>query len=293
MAGLRQRIGAARTRRRAAQPRPRPKRPAPSGTREELQRRLPVAAVAIAIAVIVIAQGGITFTLALIALGWVCMFELFAMYDTAAPARLASFTALPAILLAANYGGEYQVLLMLVLAVPVVFLATALTATGGGHAIAIALMGIYYIGIALAHGVLLINLPDGQGIVVAVLIGTFIGDTGAYLGGRLLGRTKLAPQISPNKTVEGLFIGIAFGVAAVWFAGVYMDYISGLQSLLLGAVVCIAAPLGDLFASYLKRDAGVKDTGTLFGAHGGALDRLDAALFSGVAGYYLWVTMLS
>lgn len=293
MAAWTERLRAARRRRREAQPPRRPPRPRPTTTRGELKQRVPIAIVAIALAIIVIAQGGITFTVALIALGWVCMFELFAMYDTAPPARLAAFAALAAMLLAANYGGLHQLLLMMALAVPLVFLATAGTLPGGGNSIAVALLAIYYIGLALAHAVLLINLPHGDGIVVSVLIGTFVGDTGAYLGGRTLGRTKLAPRISPAKTVEGLVIGIVFGVAAVWFAGVYQDYISGLQALLLGAVVCVVAPVGDLFASYLKRDTGVKDTGTLFGAHGGALDRLDAALFTGVAGYFVWAAMLS
>ena len=80
------------------------------------------------------------------------------------------------------------------------------------------------------------------------------------------GRGALAPSISPNKTVEGLVIGIVVAIAAVWFAGLYQDWLGGWDALLLGVAVAIAAPLGDLFESYLKRDAGTKDTGTLFGA---------------------------
>jgi phosphatidate cytidylyltransferase len=179
------------------------------------------------------------------------------------------------------------------LAVPVVFLtAVYQTRQGGATSISFTLLGVYYVGLALAFGVMLRDLPNGDGIVVSVLIGTFVGDTAAYVGGRAVGKHKLAPMISPGKTVEGLIIGIAFGLLAVWFAGVYQGFISGLQALLLGFVVCVAAPLGDLFESYLKRDAGTKDTGTLFGAHGGALDRLDAALFAAVAGYFVWSAML-
>ncbi|HWI22080.1 MAG TPA: phosphatidate cytidylyltransferase [Baekduia sp.] len=288
-----QRLREARRRRAEAQPPPRPPKPPPTTTRGELRARIPIAIVAIVAGVVVIAQGGITFTIAMILLGWVCLHELFGMFESANPSRLAAALALPAILLAANYGTQYHVFLMLVLAVPAVFFAVAFQrAQGGAGAIALTMLGIYYIGIALAHAVLLINLPHGDGIIVSTLIGTFVGDTGAFIGGRLLGRTKLAPQISPNKTVEGLVIGLVFGIAAVWFAGVYQDYLTGLQALLLGSVVCVVAPVGDLFASYLKRDARVKDTGSLFGAHGGALDRLDAALFTGVAAYFLWATML-
>ena len=79
---------------------------------------------------------------------------------------------------------------------------------------------------------------------------------------------------------------------AVWCAGLYQDWIGGVDSLLLGLVVGALAPLGDLFESKVKRDAGTKDAGTLFGAHGGALDRLDAALFTLVGGYYMWLVIM-
>jgi phosphatidate cytidylyltransferase len=136
------------------------------------------------------------------------------------------------------------------------------------------------------------ELPHGDGIVIDVLVGTFLGDTGAYLGGRAIGATPLAPRISPNKTLEGLLVGVVVAVAAVWFAGLYQDWLSGTDAILLGLAVAVAGPLGDLFESYLKRDAGTKDTGRLFGAHGGALDRLDAVLFTAVAGYYVWLALL-
>jgi phosphatidate cytidylyltransferase len=136
------------------------------------------------------------------------------------------------------------------------------------------------------------DLPHGDKIVIIVLVGTFVGDTAAYLGGRAFGERRLAPSISPNKTVEGLAVGIVMAIAGVWFSGLYADWLSGVEALELGAVVAIAAPLGDLFESYLKRDAGTKDTGRLFGAHGGALDRLDAVLFAAVAGFYVWQSMV-
>ncbi len=82
---------------------------------------------------------------------------------------------------------------------------------------ALTLLGIYWIGFALAHAECLRNLPHGEGIVIetALLVGTFLGDTGAYLGGRLLGRRPLAPSISPNRTIEGLLAGMLVAVLAV------------------------------------------------------------------------------
>jgi phosphatidate cytidylyltransferase len=98
--------------------------------------------------------------------------------------------------------------------------------------------------------------------------------------------------VSPNKTVEGLACGITGATFAVWCAGLYQDWLGGWNALLLGAVVGVMAPIGDLFESKIKRDAGTKDAGTLFGPHGGALDRLDAAFFTLVAGYYVWLALL-
>jgi phosphatidate cytidylyltransferase len=97
--------------------------------------------------------------------------------------------------------------------------------------------------------------------------------------------------ISPNKTVEGLVCGILGGTLAFWFAGLYQDWLKGDDALLIGALVALAAPVGDLFESLVKRDLGVKDTGRFFGAHGGVLDRLDAVFFTVVVGYYASVAL--
>jgi phosphatidate cytidylyltransferase len=152
----------------------------------------------------------------------------------------------------------------------------------------VTLLGIYWIGLALAHAVLLRGLPHGEGIVIDVLVGTFLGDTGAYLGGRMFGSRPLAPAISPSKTVEGLVIGMLCAVVAVWLAGRYQDWLPGTHALVLGVGVALAGPVGDLFESFVKREARIKDSGSLFGAHGGALDRLDAVLFTAVVSYYIW-----
>jgi phosphatidate cytidylyltransferase len=183
-------------------------------------------------------------------------------------------------------------MIALVATFPVVFLLTAAQPRGGAPAISVTILGVAWVGLALAHAILLRDLPHGGAIIVDVLVGTFLGDTGAYLGGRAFGRTKLAPRISPNKTIEGLLCGMAVAVIAVWWAGLSQSWLGGTKGALIGLGVAIAAPLGDLFESYLKRDAGTKDTGTLFGAHGGALDRLDAVLFTICVGYWVWRALL-
>jgi phosphatidate cytidylyltransferase len=259
------------------------------GERSDLSARILVALPAIAFALFIVIEGHAIFALGLFALGAVCMHELFSMYDRAHPVRLAGFIGLAGLLAGALYGGPPQVLLAAVATLPVLFgltLAQRRPSVGG---LAVTLLGVYWIGLALAHAVMLRGLPHGEGIVLDVLVGTFLGDTGAYLGGRLFGSRPLAPSISPNKTVEGLAIGIATAVAAVWFAGRYQDWLPGSHALVLGLGVALAGPVGDLFESFVKREAGAKDAGRLFGAHGGALDRLDAVLFTAVVGYYVWL----
>jgi phosphatidate cytidylyltransferase len=153
---------------------------------------------------------------------------------------------------------------------------------------AVTVFAIVWIGVPFAHAVLLRDLPDhGAALLVDVLVATFLVDTCAYAGGRMLGERPLAPRISPNKTVEGLVVGIVGGTAGFWFAGLYQDWLSGTDALLMGICIALLAPLGDLFESMIKRDLDVKDAGSVFGPHGGLLDRLDAVLFTVVAGYYL------
>jgi phosphatidate cytidylyltransferase len=149
--------------------------------------------------------------------------------------------------------------------------------------------GTIWIGCGLAFTLLLRDLPEhGRLAAFTVLLAVWAGDTLAYVGGRLLGRHRMAPSVSPGKTWEGF----AFGTAAtifVAFVALYderQEFLSIGESIVLGVVLALAAPLGDLFESMLKRDMQVKDTGTLLGGHGGVLDRIDALLFAVPAAYF-------
>ena len=265
-------------------------------TASDFGARVWVAIPAAAYAIAIIYFGDAVFAAGVLLLGFICLHELFRLYDRVHPVRLAGFLALIGLAAAAHFGEVQQVLLATVAVFPLVFLVALIlpeqTQSRLTPAMSITFLGVFWIGLALAHAILLRELPHGDGIIVDILVGTFLGDTAAYLGGRTFGTRPLAPRISPNKTVEGLLFGIGGAILAVWCAGLYQDWLGGWDALLLGVVVGVAAPIGDLFESKIKRDAGTKDTGTLFGAHGGALDRLDAALFTLVAGYYLWVHLL-
>lgn len=262
---------------------------APQAGGSDVGSRILFALPLIALALFLVIEGGLVFCAGVFVIGCICLHELYGMYERAHPIRLAGFIALAGLLVAALYGGQSQVLLAAMVALPLLFGLTLAQRNPSVGGMALTLLGIYWIGLALAHAVLLRQLPHGEGIVIDVLVGTFLGDTGAYLGGRLFGRRPLAPHISPNKTVEGLAIGMACTVLSVWFAGRYQDWLPGAHALVLGLGVAVFAPIGDLFESFVKRQAGTKDTGTLLGAHGGVLDRLDAVLFTAVVGYYIWL----
>lgn len=269
--------------------------PREAGPRGETAQRVLVAAPWIAFAIAIVVAGGLAFAIALIAIGALCMREYLTMTRPLRPVALAAYMALAALIVTAHLGTSFNLLLVLAVSVAVVF---ALGAERRGRegltvSLGVTLLGIVWIGIPLAHAVFLRELPDhGAGLLVDVLVGTFAADTGAYATGRMFGSRLIAPRISPHKTIEGVVGGFAIGTMAFWFAGLYQDWLSGTDALLMGAAVAAIAPFGDLFASMLKRDLGRKDTGRAFGAHGGMLDRLDAVLFTVVAGYYLSVQLV-
>lgn len=157
-------------------------------------------------------------------------------------------------------------------------------------AIGSTVLGAAWIGLGLAPLLLLRQMHhEPRLLAFTVLLTVWVADTLAYAGGRLLGRHKLAPRLSPGKTWEGFVVGSLAGVF-VSFVALYDsrgNYLHIWQAVVLGVVVVLAAVAGDLFESALKRDMEVKDTGRLLGGHGGILDRIDALLFAGAAAYYV------
>jgi phosphatidate cytidylyltransferase len=151
-------------------------------------------------------------------------------------------------------------------------------------------LGSAWIGLGLGFVLLLRDMhTEGRLIAFTVVLTVFAADTLAYLVGRVAGRHRLAPRLSPKKTWEGLAAGAVAGIF-VSFIALYDTrdrYLNVWQAVVLGFVVVTAAVLGDLFESALKRDLEVKDTGSLLGGHGGMLDRIDALLFAAPAAYFL------
>ena len=274
---------------------PPPREPRRRGLNGETAKRILVALPWIVFAIAITVAGGIVFGLAMIAIGAVCLREYLTMTADARPLSIPAYVAVAALVVAAHFGTAFNVLLVIAATFPLLFFFAAAAKDRNGITISLSvtLLGILWIGVPLAHAVFLRDLPDhGAALLVDVLVGTFVADTGAYATGRLFGSHKVAPSISPNKTVEGLIGGFVIGTMGFWFAGLYQDWLSGVDALIIGAAVAATAPLGDLFESMLKRDLGTKDTGTLFGPHGGILDRLDAVLFTVVVGYYMSIWLV-
>ena len=271
------------------------RKPRRGGPRGETAKRVLVALPWIAFAIAITVAGGLVFAAAMIAIGVVSLREYLAMTEEERPVAIPAYIAVTALILAAHFGTAFNVLMVLAASFPLLFAfgADARHRDGVTVSLGVTLLGVVWIGIPLAHAVLLRDLPNhGAGLLVDVLVGTFVADTAAYATGRMFGSHKIAPSLSPNKTLEGLIGGFVIGTMGFWFAGLYQDWLTGIDALLIGAAVAAIAPVGDLFESMLKRDLGKKDTGTIFGPHGGMLDRLDAVFFTVVVGYYLAVQLV-
>ena len=259
----------------------------------DLVRRVVVAVPAAVLAIVFVDFGGFAWAMVVALLACACLSELYPLLEEWRPVSLIGYVGAIGMCMAAHYGDLHDVIGVAVAMLPLLFLGIVARGDTRGATLSIAgtLLGLFWIGFAFAHAVLLRQLPHGKDLMLDVLIGTFVSDTVAYFGGRAFGRHPLAPTISPKKTVEGLGFGILGALISVFCAGAFQPWLPHGTTLLLGVAIALLGPIGDLFESLIKRDMGVKDTGTLFGAHGGALDRVDAALFALVTSYYVWLAL--
>lgn len=122
-------------------------------------------------------------------------------------------------------------------------------------------------------------------LITGIFILVWVNDTFAYIVGRLIGKHKLYPSVSPKKTIEGFFGGFVFALFAAYLISTYVTILNQNQWLILGTVVVIMGNLGDLLESKFKRVAQVKDSGAILPGHGGILDRLDSLVFAAPFAY--------
>ena len=155
-------------------------------------------------------------------------------------------------------------------------------------------IGVFYVPLFLSYLLLIRNGSNGEVWIFLVLIVVFIGDTGAYYVGSYLGRYKLCPAVSPNKTVEGALGGLFAGLGAgALYKSIWLPQLPWGLSLLCFLFIGIAGQTGDLFESQLKRVARIKDSGSLLPGHGGFLDRIDALLFAAPVAYMFKIYIFS
>jgi phosphatidate cytidylyltransferase len=224
----------------------------------------------------------------------VALHEFYVMARGLRPLVLAGYAGALATLVGAHLGGAEWMVGGFMLTVVLAFLLYGIAETRQTATVTMSstILGTAWIALGLGHLLLLRDLPEhGRLAVFTVLLAVFADDTAAYLVGRLVGRHKLAPALSPGKTWEGFVAGTAAAIAVAFFALYEQGFLTIPESIALGLAIALAGAAGDLFESALKRDLQVKDSGQLLGGHGGMLDRIDSLLFASVAAFYVVIAL--
>ncbi len=287
--------------------------------RKDLVTRLATAAVLIPFVLWAVAQGGLIYLAIVLVIGLLAQHEFYGLIigKGAKPIESVGLAFGAAVVMLAHFGTEYQA--MLVMTATLLSLMVAQLGKNEIHeamaSISGTFFGVFYVAWLLSHAVLLrkfdaaaaahqnpallvtlgITPETGIFLMVFALVAVVLCDAGAYFAGRAWGRRKLAPEISPNKSVEGALGGIIAGVLAglvtkFLFDTFRPDWSAALPwsvSIIFGFVLCVVGIVGDLVESLLKRDAEVKDTGALLPGMGGILDRIDAHLLGLPSMYYM------
>lgn len=262
-----------------------------------LPQRVAAAVVGIPVIVGLILLGGPAYTIAAGVVLVLAALEFYSTTDPAAPEPRGLLSQRPLGLIgaagvallvaAADNGFEWWtrslVLLVVLPFVPVILRGDTET---GMRDWLWTLGGIMYLGFLGSHLVLLRDAPNGRDWVLLAVLSTFAADTAAYFVGRLFGRTKISPAISPGKTLEGSLAEVAGGVAAVLVLNWALDAGAGAEIVGLAFLLPLVAIVGDLAESMMKRGAGVKDSSRAIPGHGGFMDRLDSILFTVPLVYY-------
>jgi len=292
--------------------------------RKDLLTRLATAAVLIPFVLWTIAQGGLIYLGVVVAIGLLAQHEFYGLIvdKGAKPIEAVGLGFGAAVMLVAYFGSDYQAMLLMTAT-----LLSLMVAQLGRNDIQEAMasisgtfFGVFYVAWLLSHAVLLrkfdvaaaahqdpvllvtlgVTPQTGIFLMVFALVAVVLCDAGAYFAGRAWGKRKLAPEISPNKSIEGALGGIILGVLAVLLTKFLFDLyrpdwsaaLPWSMAIFFGFVLCIVGIVGDLVESLLKRDAEVKDTGAILPGMGGMLDRIDAHLLGLPTMYYMMLGYL-
>jgi phosphatidate cytidylyltransferase len=254
--------------------------------------RVVVAVAALPIVLGAVWVGGWWLLILLVVAALVALHEFYGMARPLRPLVAAGYAGGVLALVGARMGGHEWMLAGFLAVFLLAFVLNGVAETRAPATVAISatVLGAAWVGFGLGHLLLLRDIPrHAQLVCFVVLLAVFAADTVAYFVGRLIGRHKLAPVLSPGKTWEGFLAG-SLAAMFVTFIGLYQDkahFLVVWQAVVLGVVIALSEAVGDLFESALKRDMQVKDTGRLLAGHGGVLDRIDSLLFAIPSAYYL------
>lgn len=252
-----------------------------------MKTRIITGVVAAALFIPFVVYGGIPWTILVYALAAVAMYELLKMKDISifsAPGLLGTL-ALFALLLptawaqqVANFIGYEKLELAFIFVVLLLVYSVVVKNKFTFDDVAFVVMSAIYVGLGFFYFIETRN--EGLVYIIFALVVVWTTDSGAYFTGRKLGKRKLWPEISPNKTVEGFVGGIVIAVVFAAIMQLIYPFASSWMMLLIVTVICsIFGQMGDLVESAIKRHYGVKDSGTILPGHGGILDRFDSLLF--------------
>jgi phosphatidate cytidylyltransferase len=272
-------------------------RTAAEGSSQMLAKRLLVIIILIPIVVALIAAGGWAFYILVAAVLSLAGWEYVKIFQQGgfSPSLVLVITGIAGLILErAIFGWTHQdvllgLLILLAMAFHMVAYETGKDKSATDFAITIG--GILYLGWLGGYLVSLRNLPDGLWWMMVALPTSWFADSGAFLIGRSFGRHAMARRLSPKKTWEGYAAGVVFGTVGAGLVGLLWHLRSPMvtpgRALLLGLVLSVLTPFGDLGESMFKRQFGVKDSSNLLPGHGGVLDRIDSIMWTGIISYFL------
>lgn len=244
-----------------------------------LRTRIITAVIGIPLLLAILYWGGLAWTALFVLMAGVALYEYLDMMKAhgQTPQYLSSYGLL-CLLLFRGQAAHYFLPLLLAVILLIVLESVIMYPKYKLEDIALTFLGAFYIGFLFHFALLIKSLDQPFLVILLVLLVTWGSDIGGYLFGRLWGKTKMVPQLSPNKTWVGAIGGVLLAIVA---AGVFYYYfpllqLNTVQILILAGIGAIAAQLGDLFASAMKRYFGTKDSGNIIPGHGGMLDRFDS-----------------
>ncbi|TDT61577.1 phosphatidate cytidylyltransferase [Fonticella tunisiensis] len=261
-----------------------------------INKRVISAAIALPILLFFVLRGGIAFTIGVLAITAIALYEYICVYKNTNhkviffPILIGYFLNAYSVIIS-----NKNVIIPAILLVVITSMATPIFAKKYNVvSSALTITGYIYIVVFFSMLIYIIQAPNGSTLIWLVFIIAFGTDTFAYYSGRFFGRTKLCPEVSPKKTVEGSIGGILGSILGVSLWGYINPHINfhWYQLIMMGTVGSIISQIGDLSASLIKRYAGVKDYGNIMPGHGGILDRFDSILFTAPVVYYYIVLFL-